>query len=82
MKNQAKLDELLPIEKEVSMSLKAKKTMALDNTIYTCTYVALFKTNKKKYRLTQGDQFDLLYKAMLIIAIQLFFISCVLYFNP
>lgn len=80
--DQEKLNQSLPVEKEVSVSLKNKKVMALDNTIYSCSYVALIKSNKKKYRLTQGDQFDLLYKLMLIMAIQVFFISCVLYFNP
>ena len=55
VKDQAKLDELLPIDKEVSVSLKPKKIMALDSTIYSCSYVALLKSNKKKYRMTQTD---------------------------
>lgn len=55
VKDQAKLDELLPIDKEVSVSLKVKKVMPLDSTIYSCTYVSLIKSNKKKYRLTQTD---------------------------
>lgn len=50
--NKEKLDETLPIEKEVSMSLKVKKVMPLDTTMYSCCYVGLLKANKKKYRLT------------------------------
>lgn len=56
-----------------------KKIMTIDSTIYTATYVALMKSNKKSYRLTQSDQFELLYKTMLIMAIQFFFIYCVIY---
>ena len=49
------IEEQLPIDKEVSMSIKAKKTMAIDSTIYTATYVSLIKSNKKQYKLTQAD---------------------------
>lgn len=75
------LDQQLPVDKEVSMSIKAKKTMAIDGDIYSATYVSLIKSNKNKYRLTQGDQFDLLYKTMLIMAIQVFFIIGVMVIN-
>lgn len=40
--------------------------MPIDSTIYTATYVSLIKSNKHKYKMTQEDQFDLLYKNMLI----------------
>ena len=60
-------------------SIKQKKVMAVDSTIYTATYFGLMKVNKKKFRLTQADQFELLYKTMLIIAIQFFFIMCILF---
>jgi len=60
------IEEQLPIDKEMSMSIKSKKSMAIDSTIYTATYVSLIKSNKHKYKMTQDDQFDLLYKNMLI----------------
>lgn len=50
------------------MAVKAQKTLGIDSTIYTAAYCSLIKSNKKKYRMTQGDQFDILYKTMLIMA--------------
>ena len=77
----SKIDEQMPIDKEMSMSVKAKKVMALDGDIFSATYVSLIKKNKNQYRLTQADQFDLLYKTMLIMAIQIFFILGVFVIN-
>lgn len=37
------------------MSIKEKKAMPIDATIYTATYVSLIKSNKHKYKMTQED---------------------------
>jgi hypothetical protein len=80
IRNSTIVEEKLPYDYEVEQSIKMKKkVMAIDSTIYTATYVGLMKTNKKQYKLTQADQFELLYKTMLIMAIQFFFIYCVIY---
>lgn len=63
------------------MSIKAKKSFAIDSTIYSATYFSLIKSNKHKYKMTQDDQFDLLYKNMLIVTIQVFFIVGIIIFN-
>lgn len=55
LKDQAKLNETLPVDKEMSMSMKVQKTMAIDTTIYTASYVSLLKKNKKEYKMTQQD---------------------------
>ncbi len=53
--------------------------MKIGANIYSCAYFALLKDNKKKYKMTQQDQFDVIYKASMIFAIQMFFCHC-LYF--
>lgn len=73
-----KVEETLPVDTEMSLAIKAKKVMEIDSTITSAAYVSLIKSNKKKYRLTQADQFDLIYRVMLIGSVQIFFIYCVL----
>lgn len=63
------------------MSLKIKKSLTIDATLYSATYVSLIKSNKHKYKMTQTDQFDLVYKLMLIGTIQVFFIGGIFFFN-
>lgn len=81
IQDEKKVSDALPIDKEMSMSVKQKKVMPLAASIYTATFVGLIRSNKKKYRLTQADQFDLLYKTMLVMAIQVFFLFGLLYFT-
>lgn len=47
-----KIEEQLPIEKEMSVSIKEKKSLAIDATIYSATYVSLIKSNKHKHKMT------------------------------
>lgn len=43
--------------------------MKIGANIYSCAYFALLKDNKKKYKMTQQDQFDVIYKALMIFTI-------------
>lgn len=47
-----KIEEQLPIEKEMSVSIKEKKSLTIDATIYSATYVSLIKSNKHKHKMT------------------------------
>lgn len=72
------LDEKLPLEDEEDMSIVKKKDLKLAGTIYSTSYVAFMREHKKKFRMSENDQFDLLWRAMLILAVQIFFIACIL----
>ena len=72
----AKIKEKLPLDE--SMSVKKSKTMAIKGTTYSLSYFAFMKDNKKKHNMTESDQFDIFWKAMFILAIQIFFIACIL----
>ena len=54
------------------------KDMKISANIYTVSYVAFIRDNKKKFRMSENDQFDLLWRSLLILAGQLFFTYCVL----
>lgn len=49
------VEEKLPVDKELSLTVKAQKSYAIDATIYSATYVSLIKSNKHKYVMTQAD---------------------------
>lgn len=72
----AKVREKLPLDE--SMSVKKSKTMNIQGTTYSLSYFAFMRDNKKKHNMTESDQFDIFWKAMFILAIQCFFIFCIL----
>lgn len=62
-------------------SVKRKKTLKISANIYTCCYFGLMRSNKKSLKMTESDQFDLLFKSLLIFAVQMFFSFCVLFYS-
>lgn len=53
--------------------------MKINGTIYSCVFFAMMRKNKKAYKMTKSDQFDLFFKALLICGVQSFFAFVVLY---
>jgi hypothetical protein len=43
--------------------------MAIGGSIYSLSYFAFMKKNKKKHNMTETDQFDIFWKAIFIFAI-------------
>lgn len=75
------IEEKLPLEDEDDMSIVKKKDLKIAGTIYSTSYVAFMRENKKKFRMSENEQFDLLWKAMLILAVQSFFIFCIFFIS-
>jgi len=78
VEDQSLIRKRLPIDNQQEENSK-QKDMKIGANIYSCAYFSLIKDNKKKYKMTQQDQFDVIYKATMIFAIQMFFCHC-LYF--
>ena len=76
--NEKAIRQSLVLGPEEDMSIIKAKTLKVDASIYSASYFAFMKENKKKYGMTQVDQFDLLRKALFILAVQVFFIWCVM----
>ena len=58
---------------------KKSKTIAIAPTYYSCTYFALMKTNKQKYKLKEADQAEMFYHTGILVAIQLLFLGVLYY---
>jgi hypothetical protein len=63
------------------VSIKRKKNMKISANIYSACYFGMMKSNKKELKMTESDQFDLLFKALLIFGVQLFFAFCVFWYG-
>jgi len=63
------------------VSMKRKKSMKISANIYSACYFGLLKANKKELKMTDSDQFDLLFKALLIFGVQMFFSFCVYFYG-
>lgn len=72
--NEKLLDQHLHLDADDDLSILKTKELKLNGTIYTCAYVSFIRSNKKQYRLAQEDQFDILWKALFMLAFQVFFI--------
>lgn len=72
--NEKLLDQHLHLEADDDLSILKTKDLKLSGSIYSCAYVAFIRKNKKQYRLAQEDQFDILWKALFMLAFQVFFI--------
>jgi len=55
--------------------------MKISANIYSACYFGLLKANKKELKMTDSDQFDLLFKALLIFGVQMFFSFCVYFYG-
>jgi len=62
-------------------SIKRTKKMKIGANIYSAAYFGMMRSNKKKLKMTESDQFDLLFKALLIFGVQMFFSFCVFYYG-
>jgi len=71
--------EKMPID--IDESVKNKKDFKINNTIYACVFFAMMKKNKKAFKLTTNDQFELFFKAILICFVQLFFSFCIFFYG-
>lgn len=50
--------------------------MKITPTIYSAAYFAMMKSHKKEFKMTDSEQFDIFFKALLIYLIQMFFCFC------
>jgi len=57
-------------------SVKRAKTMKMSANIYTAAYYAMMKSNKKELKMTESEQFEVFFKALLIFMVQMFFCFC------
>jgi len=71
----------LTIAEEPDMSIKRKKTMKISANIYSASYFGFIKANKKELKMTESDQFALLFKALLICGVQIFFSFCIAFYG-
>jgi len=71
----------LTIVEEPDMSVKRKKTMKIAANIYSASYFGFIKANKKELKMTESDQFALLFKALLICGVQIFFSFCIAFYG-
>jgi hypothetical protein len=55
--------------------------MKITANIYTISYCAFMVQNKKKHRLKENDQVDILYRALFTFIVQLTFIITILFFE-
>lgn len=53
--NEKLLDQHLHLEADDDLSMLKTKDLKLNNTVYTCAYVAFMRQNKKTYRLAEKD---------------------------
>lgn len=60
IEDQSLIQKRLPIDNQQLENSKLKE-MKIGANIYTCAYFSLIKENKKKYKMTQQDQFDVIY---------------------
>jgi hypothetical protein len=74
-----KIREKLPLED--SQSSKKSKTLDIQGSTYSLSYFALLRDKKKKHQMTESDQFDLFWKAILIFVVQMFFCVCVYHYG-
>jgi len=74
-----RVKETIVLEKDASMSVKKQKVYTIDGTIYSATYFSLIKSNKKKFKMTTEDQFELFYRTGIIMSIQVFFIYALIF---
>jgi len=47
-------------------SVKRSKNMKISANIYSAAYFAMIKSNKKELKMTDSEQFDVFFKALLI----------------
>lgn len=55
--------------------------MKISANIYSAAYFGLMKANKKSLKMTESDQFDILFKSFLIFGVQSFFTFCVYFYG-
>jgi hypothetical protein len=66
-----KINEKFPIEDYES--IKLKKDLDIGVSIYSAVYFSFMKSNKKTYKMTASNQFDLFWKGLFCLFIQSFF---------
>lgn len=62
-------------------SVKRSKNMKISANIYSAAYFAMMKSNKKELKMTDSEQFDVFFKALLIYMVQMFFCFCCWYYG-
>ena len=77
--DEQKIMDRLPLDEY--NSVKFKKDMTIGTSMFSAVYFAFMKENKKKYKMTQSQQFDIFFRGLLCLFVQVFFIYCVLIYG-
>ena len=62
-----KIREKMPLEDDETQ--KKGRTLAISGTTYSLAFFAFMKDKKKKHQMTESDQFDIFWKAILIFVV-------------
>lgn len=80
-KNAQEIESRLTINEYPEFSVKRKKSMKISANIYSAAYFAMIRSYKKELKMTETQQFDVLFKALLIFMVQIFFCFCCYWFG-